>query len=415
MRVKLTDRFLKTHKPEGNEEIFDDAGPAGFGVRMGTNSSTFFVIYRRRTTDDEGNASSRKYRHTIGPYNPKGDDESTFTLAQARAKAERVRGNKLHPVAVARRAREVGTFQEVAQTFLADMPRAKKRASEPKLRHYTAITYKRQLENALIPHFGEDRFNAIDQNAVDDFFEKMAAKTPIHANRCFALMRRLYNWGIKKGYTTENPCHGLELPGGEEAPHEKDWTSDELSRVWKALDEEDPITRALFQMAFLTACRGGELLQAEWSWVDFEKELLRIPAKANKAGRKKEVVLTRQAVELLEALEKLTGHTGYLFPGREGTHLTPVTKQTARVAKRAEVSFRFHDIRDAVANYVGDLPGATVDTVKHILGHVTATGATKSYLRAKNLPDQRRALQKWADYIGRLAAGKKAKVVAFKR
>ena len=109
-------------------------------------------------------------------------------------------------------------------------------------------------------------------------------------------------------------------------------------------------------------------------------------------------------MELLEGLQKLTRHTGYLFPGRDG-RLTTVTKQTARVSKRADVSFRFHDIRDAVANFVGDLPGATVDTVKHILGHVTATGATKSYLRARNLPDQRRALEKWADELERVVSG----------
>ena len=102
---------------------------------------------------------------------------------------------------------------------------------------------------------------------------------------------------IKKGYATDNPCHGLELPGGQESPHEKDWTDTEIKAVWNALDEEDPITRALFQIAFLTACRRGELLQAEWSWMDFEKELLRVPAKANKAPRDCIVQITKAAAK----------------------------------------------------------------------------------------------------------------------
>ena len=137
----------------------------------------------------------------------------------------------------------------------------------------------------------------------------------------------------------------------------------------------------------------------------------------SKSTRKREVVLTRPAVELLQALQERTGESVYLFPGRFSGHLATVALQTARVRKRSGVSFRFHDIRDAVANYVGDLPGATVDTVKHILGHVTVTGATKSYLRVRNLPDQRRALEKWAAELERIVSWEEseADVVEFRR
>ena len=92
---------------------------------MGVKSASFFLVYWR---------GGNKHRHKIGAYHPQGNGETMYTLQQARLEAERIRGGKLHPARTARRAREVGTFEDVANTFLDDMPRAKKRADEPELR-----------------------------------------------------------------------------------------------------------------------------------------------------------------------------------------------------------------------------------------------------------------------------------------
>ena len=189
MRTRLTDRYLRTHKAKGSEEHFDSGGAPGFGIRMGVKSSSFFLVYWR---------AGKKNRHKIGAYHPQGDGELTFTLQQARLEAERIRGGKLHPAQAARRAREVGTFADVARRFIEDMPRAKKKADEPELRPVTAITYRRYLENVLVPHFGQFPFNQITCHEIGDFFETMAKKAPVSANRCFAIMRRLYNWAKKR-------------------------------------------------------------------------------------------------------------------------------------------------------------------------------------------------------------------------
>lgn len=410
MKVKLTDRFLRTHKPKRNEEIFDTGGCPGFGARIGPKGASFFLVYRRGT---------RKERARLGAYDPKG--KNGFKLADARAEAEKIRGMKLNPAAERRRVREAGTFEKLAREFIAEKPRAKKKAKkkteERELRPLTAVTYERQMENALIPEFGDLRLTEITEEHVEEFFENMAKKTPVHANRTFALLRRFFNWAIKsKKQPIANPCKDLDAPGGDEVPHEKDWTNDELRRVWKAIDgEEAAVERAFFQLAFLTCCRSGELRKAEWGWVDFDEKLLRVPAEANKAGpgHKKEVVLVRHGVEILEALRKLApADQRYIFPGsgKEG-HLATVQKLKGRISKRAKVDFRFHDIRDAVANFVGNLPGSTTDTVKRVLGHVIAHGATKSYLRVRNLPDQRRALEAWSAHLEKLSTGSASKVI----
>jgi hypothetical protein len=60
-----------------------------------------------------------------------------------------------------------------------------------------------------------------------------------------------------------------------------------------------------------------------------------------------------------------------------------------------------------------------VDTVKRLLGHTLAKGALKHYLRARNLPEQRRVLGWWNDYLDELLIEKQeeqqGRVVEFRR
>lgn len=87
-----------------------------------------------------------------------------------------------------------------------------------------------------------------------------------------------------------------------------------------------------------TACRIGELLQARWEHVDFDKGVWFIPRENVKGGRGKKqehyVFLSRFAHRHFEALKEMTGQSEWLFPSKnqrtgEETHvdLKSVSKQ----------------------------------------------------------------------------------------
>ena len=403
MRVKLTERFLKTYRPDRTEEVFDIGGTAGFGARLGPRSATFFLVYRK---------AKKKHRVTLGRFDTNG--QMGLTLADARREAERIRGNRLHPAAERRRARQAGTFEDVSRRFLEDMPRAKKRANQTGLRPHTVATYQRQLENKLIPHFGPMAFSEISHHDIEDFFEKVAKDTPIHANRCFALVRRLYNWGVQKGYATENPCRGLEAPGGKENPREHDWTNEEIRNVWEALDGERPASANYFKLVFFTALRRSEAMKLQWAWIDSERALLRIPAEANKAGKMKELPLVRPVLDILMAVHQLSGHTEHVFIGPTGRALTTIQKAKERIAKRSGVAFQTHDIRHCVASRLVEL-GIDLDTIGAILGHVVGQKVTRIYAHGDRLPRMRRALEAWARELERIVSGREGAVVEFIR
>src|SRR5690606_27746246 len=66
----------------------------------------------------------------------------------------------------------------------------------------------------------------------------------------------------------------------------------------------------------LTAVRPSELREAPWAEFDLEEGIWTIPAERMKKRREHVVPLSRQALEALQELKKLTGTYPLLFPGR---------------------------------------------------------------------------------------------------
>ncbi len=403
MKVKLTDRFLKTHKPEGNEEIFDTGGPPGFSARVGPRSVSFYLVYR---------VDGKRERYRVGDYDPEG--EKGFKLAAARLEAEKIRGTKTNPAAKQRALKEAGTFEDIAREFLEKMPRAKRKAAQRKVRPSTAKNYRLRMEGKLIPQWGKRTLDSITRKDVRDFFDEMAEETPVEANRAFALLGRFYRWANTEELATTNPCFGLVAPGGEELPKHKNWPLSEIRAVWGALDGESEMMRIYVKLLFLTGCRKGELAAAEWTWFDQDKALLHIPAAANKAGVDKDVPLTPPAVELLDELRGLSGESGYLFPGPKETPITNPQHMKERVAKRAKVEFTLHQIRDCVGDELVEL-GVDMDTIATVLGHVVGGRITRIYAKRDRVKPARVALEKWASRLEHILSGKPAKVVAINR
>lgn len=68
------------------------------------------------------------------------------------------------------------------------------------------------------------------------------------------------------------------------------------------------------KLSALLFVRSGELRAAEWDEIDFEKAEWRIPAAKMKMKIAHIVPLSRQALQILQKLEPMTGHAQYVLP-----------------------------------------------------------------------------------------------------
>ena len=105
-------------------------------------------------------------------------------------------------------------------------------------------------------------------------------------------------------------------------------SDEELSAIWRAAGQQGLAFGSVIRMLMLTGQRKAEIAAMRWEEVDWERQLLIVPADRvkNRAGAH-EVPLTEQAIQILHearaAYEALGLDSGLVFPSETGE--TPIS------------------------------------------------------------------------------------------
>ena len=177
-------------------------------------------------------------------------------------------------------------------------------------------------------------------------------------------------WGWRP--ENANPCRKVQRYRGKSC--ERFLSTDEFTRLGNALavlEGNGTITlyaAAAFRVLIFTGARLGEIQTLKWSYVDFERGVLRLPD--SKTGAKP-IVLDQQAIEVLTTLPRVSGNP-FVFTGH-------VTKQAIGDLQRpwqlvraaADLpGVRIHDLRHSFASF-GVLHGGSLPVIGKLLGHTT--------------------------------------------
>jgi len=170
-----------------------------------------------------------------------------------------------------------------------------------------------------------------------------------------------------------------------------------------------PATHAALKLAPLLFVRPGELRAAEWAEFDLtgDEPLWRIPAPKTKMRTEHLVPLPRQAVQILTALQPLTGSGRYLFPSLR-TAGRAMSENTLNGALRrlgySGEEMTAHGFR-AMASTLLNEQGFPPDVIELQLAHAERNKVRAAYNRAQRLEERRRMMQAWADYLDGLRTG----------
>ena len=134
------------------------------------------------------------------------------------------------------------------------------------------------------------------------------------------------------------------------------------------------------------------------------------------SGKAHLVPLATQAVDVLKGLQPLTAHGKYVFPGARSIK-RPMSDGTINAALRRldfgsedHVAHGFRAMaRTMLAEQVGGIPEEMVEAQ---LAHGKSGPLGAAYDRAEYLPQRRKIMQTWADYLDKLRTG--ADVVQFR-
>ena len=116
------------------------------------------------------------------------------------------------------------------------------------------------------------------------------------------------------------------------------------------------------------------------------------------------VPLSHQAVAILRGLHPLTGGGRYVFGVAR-----PMSESTINSALRRlgydKDTMTGHGVRAMARTILDEVLGERPDFIEHQLAHAVRDPLGRAYNRTKHLPERRRMMQRWADYLDGLKNG----------
>jgi len=347
----------------------------------------------------------KENRIGLGPYPHIG-------LAEARKRCLEIKGqlvDNIDPVKKRREEKferqeaESSTFSKVAQAWLS------KHKSAWSPGHAETVT--QRLESNIFPYLGDVPIRSITAPQLLEVLRHIERRGALEvARRVRGICSQIFRYAIVCGLSEQDPA--APLVGALQSPAKNHYASitdpKEVGRLLRAIDKYhgSQIVFCAFKLSPLFFVRPGELRQAEWKEFDLEANEWRIPKEKMKMRNPHIVPLSRQAREIIKSLQPLTGHGQYLFPAMT-TSKRPMSDNTINMALRrigySKEEMTAHGFRSMASTLLNE-QGWNPDAIERQLAHNERNNVRAAYNFAEYLPERRKMMQAWADYLDGLRA-----------
>jgi integrase len=378
-KMPLTDIKIKSAKPKDKRYQIADAD--GLYIEVMPSGKKYW-----RLRYNSGNG--KRTWHTVGEYPATG-------LQQARERRNELRKKLRDGAPLEARGT---TFRETALEW-AD-------AHDKKILHERdKIKTRNRMATHLLQFIGDKDISAISPAEILPVFQRLAEAGKFGMlSRIRSICSQIFRHGIVAGKCQSDPTYALR--GAIIAPRKRHYPSvkkpDEVRALMIAIDSYPrPVVRIAMRFSALVFLRPGEVRHAEWA--EIEGGDLHLSEEKMKMKRPHIVPLARQTLELLEELRDYTGHGRYLFPSnRTPKGDRPMSEATVLAALRnmgytkdQMVPHGFRSMASTILNENGFHP----DWIERQLAHVEGNSVRAAYNYAEYLPERRRMMQWWADYL----------------
>ncbi len=216
---------------------------------------------------------------------------------------------------------------------------------------------------------------------------------PATVKNALELLRRIVNFGTKK-HLCEGLSFSIQMPKVNNQKTE-DLTPDELSRLLRAIDEDENQQVAnIMRIALFTGMRKGEIFKLKWDHVDFERGFLHI--KDPKGGPDQKIPLNEAARQILHDHPRMEG-SEYVFPGSDMGSRRNAHRVVNRIKDKAGLPKDFrplHGLRHVYASMLASSGQVDIYTLQKLLTHKSPT-MTQRYAHLRD-----EALKRASDLAG---------------
>jgi len=388
----LTDRELKSFKPR--DKPYKVSAGGGLHLLINPSGSRLWRLKYR--------VDGREKLLSFGMY----PEVSLKDARDRRDDARRVLRQKIDPGAQrkAEKSAAAETFEAIAREWF------EKFAPSWAESHSSKVI--RRLELEVFPWLGSRPIRSITPPDLLSCLRRTEARGVVEtAHRVHQCCGQIFRYAVATGRAERDPSADLQ---GALAPvkgkHLASITEPaKIEALLRAMDNYagTHAARCALRLAPLVFVRPGELRAAAWEEFNLDGAEWRIPAERMKARVLHIVPLSRQAVEILRELQPLTGSGRYLFPSARSA-ARPMSNNTVNGALRrlgyTTDEMTGHGFRSMAGTLLNE-QGWHRDAIERQLAHGEHDEVRAAYNYAEYLPDRRKMMQAWADYLDELRQG----------
>lgn len=373
----LTNIQIKNVRPSAKPTTMFDGMETGLHLLVQPNGTKTFRLKIQIDGKDR--------RITLGSF-------PDMTLAEARESAaktkKRVRQG-IDPTAPV----IVNTFEMVALKFIE--------WKEQVLRAEATIRkYKECLRNDLLPAIGNKDIASIHAAEIVPLLERINQRSNSLAIKNQELVGMIIKYAVQRGYRP--PYTQLDLSGLiPRKPRTPKVIPKDIAATFRRIDEyPESVMRFAMKLQFYGFLRSSETMGAQWNEIDFKRKEWLVPKERMKMRRPHVVPLTKQAIELLRELNKITGNTPYLFPSMHNEK-SMCGDALSKAFRSLNLIIVPHGCRTAAGTWMRNNRFAP-HLVEAQLSHVEKNEVAAAYQNEPHLMylEERHAMmQAWADYL----------------
>lgn len=423
-QIKLTKRYVDALRVVEHDTFYWDTDLRGFGLKLTPAGRKSYVVQYRVMGRDR-----QSVRMTIGSHGKMTPDEARKAAKRYLGQAE----EGIDPAEAKRAAKKDMAIAELCDLYLSEGVATKSAT--------TVLRDRSRIERHIKPLIGKKRLGLLERadiermqsdigngkTARDEKTEAKRGRSIVRggegaARETVVLLSSILGFAVNRRLRSDNPALGVKKFRAHK--RERFLSPKELAALGAALTEFEiaggsPFGAAAIRLLILTGARKSEILSLRWSWVDWDRSCLRLPA--SKTGERV-ISLGAAALQELKAIQSnlWDGSSPWVIQGKasvdnakEPRCFVGLQKVWERVRTIAELpDVRLHDLRHSFAS-VGASGGDSLYIVGKLLGHKQAH-TTQRYAHLADDP-VKAAADRISNQIQAAMSDKSAEIVPITR
>ncbi|WP_273827657.1 tyrosine-type recombinase/integrase [Providencia rettgeri] len=396
--MSITDSYLRSVNGKPQEKIITKSDRDGLSVRITPKGKVVFQFRYRWNGKAE--------RIDIGSYPATSLKDARDLSLFYRGELEQHRNPKVVKRVKKQDAIQAQTVESLIRCWWEKSLKTKQVNADQILRSF---------ELYLFPQIGQLPHDETNIHVWLSVIEDLSKKAPAIAERILRYSKTAHKWGIRRGLIQLDPLTNVNSQdvGVKAKQGDRILSDEELVLLFELIESPQFNKRneLLIKLSLLFGSRVGELLGAEITDFDFNKDIWTIPPDKHKTGNKSGKPIIRPLIPqakslILQALE-ISYSDRYLFSVASGNrvkisgHIVMIQQLNKIMAPHFDnyITWSIHDLRKTMRTGISELTQPHVAEI--MLGH-KLPGVWQVYDKHTYLEEQREAYEKWWDKLTKI-------------